>query len=105
MSKRGLLRLSKKDLGDILYNPERKRGVLRLSKKDSGRDTIPHIPKLLHLQQRSLRLTKRGNSDSLRLSKKSVTDGLTKDHKMVIRLSKRQLANLVALKRDHSSRR
>ena len=108
LSKRGLLRLSKKDLGEgpMVYDPERKRGLLRLSKRDgtrnrTTRDTILQLPQLLHLQQRSLRLSKRSDNDSLRLSRRSDTSH--QDHKMVIRLSKRQLVNLVSLKRTLSS--
>ena len=110
LSKRGLLRLSKKDLGDepMVYDPERKRGLLRLSKRDGDRsrtlrDTILQLPQRLHLQQRSLRLSKRADTDSLRLSRRSDTSGQTQDHKMVIRLSKRQLVNLVNLKRSLTS--
>ena len=109
LSKRGLLRLSKKDLGEgpMVYDPERKRGLLRLSKRDgarnrAARDTILQLPQLLHLQQRSLRLSKRADNDSLRLSRRSDTSQ-SQDHKMVIRLSKRQLVNLVSLKRTLSS--
>ena len=111
LSKRGLLRLSKKDLGDgpMVYDPERKRGLLRLSKRDGGARTrvamaaIPQLPQRLHLQQRSLRLSKRALSDSLRLSKRSDTSGQAGGHKMVIRLSKRQLADLVSLKKTLAS--
>ena len=90
----------------MVYDPERKRGLLRLSKRDgtrnrTTRDTILQLPQLLHLQQRSLRLSKRSDNDSLRLSRRSDTSH--QDHKMVIRLSKRQLVNLVSLKRTLSS--
>ena len=90
----------------MVYDPERKRGLLRLSKRDgtrnrTARDTILQLPQLLHLQQRSLRLSKRADNDSLRLSRRSDTSH--QDHKMVIRLSKRQLVNLVSLKRTLSS--
>lgn len=111
LSKRGLLRLSKKDLGDgpMVYDPEIKRGLLRLSKRDGDRTratiaAIPQLPQRLHLQQRSLRLSKRALTDSLRLSRRSDTSGQPGGHKMVIRLSKRQLADLVSLKRTLANR-
>ena len=92
----------------MVYDPEKKRGLLRLSKRDgarnrTARETILQLPQLLHLQQRSLRLSKRADNDSLRLSRRSDNSGAPHDHKMVIRLSKRQLANLVNLKRSLSS--
>ena len=95
----------------MVYDPERKRGLLRLSKRDGVRTRVamaalPQLPQRVHLQQRSLRLSKRANTDSLRLSRRSDTSGQGGQpggHKLVIRLSKRQLADLVSLKRTLAS--
>merc|ERR1719266_807274 len=99
LSKRGLLRLSKKDNQDegrIMLDPPLKRGVLRLSKRDPAtrmaRGSLDIPPNLLHLTQRSLRLSKRSVRDD------QVNTELAQGHKMVIRLSKRQMAHLLSLK-------
>ena len=86
----------------MVYEPE------RLSKRDGARTratmaAIPQLPQRLHLQQRSLRLSKRALTDSLRLSRRSDTSGQPGGHNMVIRLSKRQLADLVSLKKTLAS--
>merc|ERR1712241_1058769 len=97
------------DEGRIMLDPPLKRGVLRLSKRDPAtrmaRGSLDIPPNLLHLTQRSLRLSKREQEDkrSLRLSKRSVRDDqvnteLAQGHKMVIRLSKRQMAHLLSRK-------
>merc|ERR1711981_150026 len=91
LSKRDLLRLSKKSSMDADYGMEYeddealpdlkliKRDLLRLSKKSLFQEAIP-----LHMSQRSLRLSKR--SPAL-------------DQPMVIRLSKRQIGQLLQIKR------
>ena len=97
LSKRDLLRLSKKssmspdysddmeyedqDMPDIKLT---KKDLLRLSKKSLFQDARP-----LHMSQRSLRLSKR-------------SPGL--DQPMVIRLSKRQIGQLLQIKRGSLSK-
>merc|ERR1719315_213813 len=97
LSKRDLLRLSKKSSMDAAdyemeYDHDEalpdlkliKRDLLRLSKKSLFQEAIP-----LHMSQRSLRLSKR--SPSL-------------DQPMVIRLSKRQIGQLLQIKRGGLTR-
>ena len=97
LSKRGVLRLSKKSSmnpdysDDMEYEDEpmpeiklTKKGVLRLSKKSLFQD-----PRPLHMSQRSLRLSKR-------------SPGM--DQPMVIRLSKRQIGQLLQIKRGGLSK-
>merc|ERR1719320_1470303 len=88
LSKRDILRLSKKSNLDpgMDYEDEllpdltiAKRDLLRLSKKSLFQEALP-----LHMSQRSLRLSKRSS-------------GL--DQPMVIRLSKRQIGQLLQIKR------
>ena len=114
LSKKDSLRLSKKALTDIL--DEEKRGALRLSKREAmrlARDNMDIPVNLLHLTQRSLRLSKRSAEKikkSLRLSKRSVSmtplrQKPNMDHRMDIRLSKRQLAQLLTIKREATSKK
>merc|ERR1719222_820291 len=93
LSKRDILRLSKKSSLDpgMEYEDEAlsdlgmaKRDLLRLSKKSLFQEALP-----LHMSQRSLRLSKR-------------SPGL--DQPMVIRLSKRQIGQLLQIKRGGLTR-
>merc|ERR1719430_156339 len=88
LSKRDILRLSKKSSQDpgMEYEDEAlsdlgmaKRDLLRLSKKSLFQEALP-----LHMSQRSLRLSKRSS-------------GL--DQPMVIRLSKRQIGQIMKINR------
>ena len=99
LSKRDLLRLSKKSVDEDLDEPYEyevedlpdihlsKKDLLRLSKKAMLQALSPQ-----RVSQRSLRLSKR----SLRLSKRST--GV--EEPMVIRLSKRQIGQLLNIKRE-----
>jgi len=117
---RGILRYSRQSKFNDIFNPEDKRGHLRLSKRDPimriSRSNVDIPANLLHLTQRSLRLSKRLSKRStddvkrtLRLSKRSVHDPLSvqapdQEHKMVLRLSKRQMAHLLTIKREATPR-
>merc|ERR1711963_410329 len=92
LSKRDLLRLSKKSFEpDIDYDEDdysglqfSKKDLLRLSKKGNFQESVP-----LHMSQRSLRLSKRSTNI---------------DQPMVIRLSKRQIGQLLNIKRASLNR-
>jgi len=112
----GLIGFSNPSLTNPIFNAEDKRGHLRLSKREPimriSRSNVDIPANLLHLTQRSLRLSKRSTDDakrSLRLSKRSVQETLNAqapvpEHKMVLRLSKRQMAHLLTIKREATPR-
>ena len=110
LSKRDLLRLSKKsglapDYSDNFdYEDQNmseiKRDVPRLTKKDllrlSKKSLLPNVSPL-QMSQRSLRLSKRSPGPTQDGAKWS-------DQPMVIRLSKRQIGQLLQIKRGSLSR-